>query len=124
MNIILDTHIILWWLEDNPRLKNSFKNAIADKRNLCFISAASVWEISIKKALGKLDIPSNYLSVLKKQGFGELPITWEHSQKILSLPMKHKDPFDRMLIAQCIAGGFTILTADGIFAEYKIKMLK
>ncbi len=123
MNLILDTHIILWWLDDNNLLPQKYRLAIADKNNICFISAASIWEISIKSAIGKLDIPDNYLEVLLDQNFRELPISWQHAGKVSHLPMYHKDPFDRLLIAQAIVDNLTLLSVDKVISKYDVDIL-
>lgn len=123
MNLILDTHIILWWMDDNSLLPLKYRLAIADKNNICFVSAASVWEISIKSAIGKLEIPDNYLEVLFDQNFKEISISWQHAIKVRHLPMYHKDPFDRLLIAQAIVEDLTILSVDKIISEYDVDIL-
>ena len=123
MNLILDTHIILWWLDDNDSLPKKYRQEIADRNNICFVSAASVWEISIKSAIGKLDIPDNYLEVLLDQNFREIPISWQHASKVRYLPMHHKDPFDRLLIAQAIVEDLMFLSVDKIISKYDVKIL-
>lgn len=123
MNLILDTHIILWWMDDNDLLPQKYRLAIEDINNICFVSAASVWEISIKSAIGKLDIPDNYLEVLLDQNFEEIPVSLKHAKKVCHLPMHHKDPFDRLLIAQAIIEDLTILSVDKIIPEYDVKIL-
>ena len=103
MNLLLDTHVLLWWLDDNPTISSKAKNAIADKNNLVFVSAVVVWEIRIKQALGKLDLPKNFRDVLDSQPFEDLPISAFHAHAVYELPDIHRDPFDRMLIAQAKA---------------------
>ena len=120
MNLLLDTHIILWWLEDDPSLQNGHRRLIGDERNLCHISAASIWEISIKKGLGKLEIPDNYIKVLYDEGFMELPVTWLHCDSVASLPPLHRDPFDRLLIAQACLEKLIIVTVDEKIKQYKV----
>lgn len=100
MNLLLDTHVLLWWLDDHPTLSRKAKAAIADGKNLVFISAVVIWEIRIKQALGKLTIPQNFQKVLNAQPFEMLDITVEHAHEIGDLPAHHRDPFDRMLVAQ------------------------
>ncbi len=123
MNLILDTHIILWWMDDNRLLPQKYRLAIEDENNICFVSAASVWEISIKSAIGKLDIPDNYMEVLFDQNFKEIPISWQHARKVRYLPMHHKDPFDRLLIAQAIVEDLTLLSIDKIISKYDVELL-
>ncbi len=124
MNILLDTHVLLWWLDDNPVLSDKARMPISDGGNLIFVSAAVIWEIRIKQSLGKLDIPPNFRQVLEQQPFELLAITIEHAHAVGALPAIHRDPFDRMLIAQAISEGFTILTRDPLFKEYKVPLIQ
>jgi len=124
LNILLDTHVLLWWLDDNPVLSNKARVPISDGSNLIFVSAAVIWEIRIKQSLGKLDIPPNFRQVLEQQPFELLAITIEHAHAVGALPAIHRDPFDRMLIAQAISEGFTILTRDPLFKEYKVPLIQ
>ena len=80
MKLLLDTHGVIWWLADDPNLTEQQRKSIQDRRNTCFVSAATVWEISIKKALGKLSIDPGYLDQLRSEGFVELPVSWKHAQ--------------------------------------------
>ena len=123
MHLLLDTHILLWWLADAPELTESHRSAIQDKRNSCFVSAVTIWEISIKSSLGKLEIDDTYLDIIQSQGFEELPISWRHAQAVRSLPAHHKDPFDRLLIAQAQVEGMTLLCQDAIIARYDVPVL-
>ena len=100
MNLLLDTHVLLWWLDDNPDLSRRARTAIADGNNLVFVSAAVIWEIQIKHALGKLKIPTNFRNVLEQQAFELLDVTVEHAYAVGKLPLYHRDPFDRILVAQ------------------------
>ena len=124
MNLLLDTHIVLWWLDDHPALSYTVKNHIAKGENLVFISAAVVWEIRIKEALGKLDIPSDFSRILDHQPFEKLAIKVEHAHAVKDLPLHHRDPFDRMLIAQAVTEGLTIATHDPVFEKYSVPLLK
>jgi len=123
MNLLLDTHILLWWLDANPTLSDKAKSTIADGNNLVFVSAAVIWEIRIKQALGKLEIPSNFREVLDRQSFEMLAITADHAQAVGNLPSHHRDPFDRMLIAQAMVERLTIVTRDAIIKQYKIPIV-
>ncbi len=96
---------------------------MADGDNLVFVSAAVIWEIRIKQALGKLKIPSAFREILDQQSFNWLSITVEHAHALESLAAHHRDPFDRMLIAQASVEGFTIVTHDAIFQKYKIPVM-
>ena len=124
MNLLLDTHALLWWLDDNPTLAGNARDAIADGSNLAFVSAAVIWEIRIKEALRKLSIPKNFKGVLDKQPFEMLDITAEHAHMVGALPLYHRDPFDRMLIAQAKVEGLSVVTRDIHFEKYKIPIIK
>ena len=124
MNLLLDTHALLWWLDDNPTLSNDARAAISESINIVFISAAVIWEIQIKQSLGKLKIPTNFRKVLETQPFEMLDITSEHAHKISSLPNYHRDPFDRMLISQAMVERFTLITRDKNIMKYKVSIIK
>jgi len=124
MNVLLDTHTLLWWLDDNPTLSREAFNIISDGKNVVFMSAASIWEIRIKKSIGKIDIPLNFKEILEKQPFEVLSITSEHAHAIKELPLIHRDPFDRMLIAQGKIEKLAIITRDSFFSEYNINVIK
>jgi len=119
MNLLLDTHVLLWWLDDNQALGKRARAAIADGKNLIFVSAAVIWEIRIKQALGKLILPADFRNVLEQQPFQSLAVTAEHAHALEGLPFHHRDPFDRILIAQARSEGFTLVTRDPVFARYK-----
>lgn len=121
--ILLDTHAFLWWLDNNPRLGDKAKEVIAEPINQVFVSAATAWEISIKKGLGKLEAPDDMDSIAESEGFTKLPISLFHGDQAGSLPGYHKDPFDRMLIAQAQAEGLTIITCDEKFPHYGVRLL-
>ena len=123
MNLLLDTHVLLWWLDDHPNLTSRTKTSIADGQNLIFISAAVIWEIQIKHAIGKLIIPANFRKVLDQENFEFLDIIVEHAFAIADLPLHHRDPFDRILIAQAKVEGMTIVTHDKHFKKYKISII-
>jgi len=124
MNLLLDTHVLLWWLDDHPTLSGKARSAISEGKNLVFISAAVIWEIKIKQALGKLDMPSNFHSVLDNQPFKPLDITAEHAHAIGDLSAHHRDPFDRMLVAQARVENLTLVTRDTHLKKYEIKILE
>jgi PIN domain nuclease of toxin-antitoxin system len=124
MNLLLDTHVLLWWLADHTAMSSVIKKRIANGENLVFLSAAVVWEIRIKEALGKLDIPSDFTRVLERQPFEKLAIKVEHAHAVKKLPLHHRDPFDRMLIAQASTEGLTIATHDPIFEKYSVPLLR
>ena len=124
MNLLLDTHVLLWWLDDHPTLSKVARSAIADGGNLVFISAAAIWEIRIKQALGKLEIPPDFRIILDQQPCETLPITADHAHMISELPAYHRDPFDRMLVAQAKVEGFTLLTHDARLKKYKVSLME
>jgi PIN domain nuclease of toxin-antitoxin system len=117
---LLDTHVFLWWLDDSAELGPRCKERIADHRNEIYVSAATTLEISIKKALGKLVAPEDIDTIVEDEGFSKLPISLYHGQLAGSLPMLHRDPFDRMLIAQAQAEGLILMTSDGNIGQYNL----
>lgn len=121
--LLLDTHTLLWWLADDPQLGPGARALIQDERNEVYVSAASAWEISIKKALGKLVAPDDLDGIVEKEGFEKLSISFFHGEKAGELPPLHRDPFDRMLIAQAQAEGLDIITGDRAIAAYGIKTI-
>lgn len=121
--ILLDTHALLWWLDDNARLGDKAKELISDPRNEIYVSAATSWEISIKKSICKLQAPDDLESIVEDEGFTPLPVSLFHGEQAGILPEHHKDPFDRMLIAQAQAEGLALMTCDSKFPPYKIKLI-
>lgn len=122
MRLLLDTHALLWWLADEG-LTDRARDAIADPDNVVMVSAASAWEISIKKALGKLSAPDDLERQVDESGFVPLSISVRHGIAAGQLPRHHDDPFDRVLIAQAYAEGLTIVTRDKRFADYNVATL-
>ena len=112
MNLLLDTHVFLWWVDNNPQLNAQARAAIADPNNLVFVSAATAWEISIKASLGKLSAPDDYEAELEVHGLRALPILNAHALAVKHLPLHHQDPFDRLLIAQASLERLTLVTHD------------
>ncbi|MDJ0764416.1 MAG: type II toxin-antitoxin system VapC family toxin [Myxococcota bacterium] len=123
MNLLLDTHVLLWWLGDDPSLSDRAKQAIAKTENSVTVSAVSIWEIAIKRALGKIQIPDEWISVIAEEPFRRLPITWEHAGEVERLPLIHRDPFDRLLIAQSSIEKLTLVTHDKTNQRYAISTL-
>lgn len=122
MNLLLDTHILLWWLTQNPQLDPAISTLIEHPNTAVWTSAVVIWEIRIKQSLGKLSIPDSFRNTLLNQGFIELPITAEHADHVHTLPLHHRDPFDRLLIAQAQKEKFTLATHDKQFKAYDIKL--
>ncbi len=123
MKLLLDTHVFLWWLGDHPSLWPRARELITDPKNLVFISAVSTWEIAIKKALGKLDAPSDLGLAIEYSRFTPLPITITHSLEVENLPPHHQDPFDRLLIAQARVENHRLVTKDKCFLKYDLKLI-
>ena len=122
MNLLLDTHALLWWLTDEP-MEAEAKRRIADPDVLVALSAASVWEIGVKRAIGKLRFEGSIVALAESSGFEPLAVSWEHAERAGALPPHHRDPFDRMLIAQAQTEGLTIVTRDADFAAYDVSLL-
>ena len=125
MNLLLDTHVFLWVVDDSPRLSAAARAAIVDGANVVFVSAATAWEISIKKAIGKLTIPrGDYLEELRLHRLAPLNITTEHALAVAELPSYHQDPFDRLLIAQAQVEKLTIVTGDAKIRQYAVRIIE
>jgi len=125
MNLLLDTHVFLWAIDNNPRLSQKAREAITDGHNIVFVSAATAWEISIKKAIGKLKVPQgDYLEELRLHRFTALDITTEHALTVENLPQHHKDPFDRLLVAQAQVEKLTLVTRDPRIRAYEIQTIE
>lgn len=122
MKLLLDTHAFLWWSDDDPRLKAGPRRAIV-KAESVVVSAASAWEAAIKIALGKLRMRTPFEQAVKVNAFESLLITFSHAAAVTSLALHHRDPFDRMLIAQAIAERLTIITHDRRFEPYGVPIL-
>ena len=118
MRLLLDTHILLWWLADSPALVDQARELIADPDNAVFVSAVTLWEIWLKQSLGKLQIPSDFEEKLAGESFESLPLLAAHTRDVASLPWHHRDPFDRMLIAQARVAELRFVTADKVAADY------
>ncbi|WP_337061510.1 type II toxin-antitoxin system VapC family toxin [Kineococcus sp. G2] len=121
--LLLDTHVLLWWLSDDERLPERMRAAVADGENEVLVSAASAWEMSIKAALGKLTAPDGLREELRQQGFTELPVTVDDGLTAGALPRHHDDPFDRVLIAQAARRGLQLLSVDRRFSDYDVRLL-
>lgn len=121
--LLLDTHAWLWWLADDAALGRRARDLIASPDNSVFVSAASAWEIAIKKSLGKLKAPGDLEVVIEDEGFDSLPIEIFHAEQAGSLPALHRDPFDRMLVAQAQVEGLAIITSDPVIAAYGVRVI-
>jgi len=118
MRLLLDTHVVLWWDADDPRLSAVFRAAVASPESEVFVSAASAWEIGIKRASGKLQIGASVAHTILRHAFIALPVTVEHAEWAGSLPLLHRDPFDRLLVAQSLEEHLPLLSCDELLAPY------
>ena len=123
LRLLLDTCVLLWALEDNPRLSRKARQLIVEPSNEVYVSAASAWEMAIKSAGGQLNAPDNLSEELVKAKFTELQVTIAHGEQAARLPMIHKDPFDRMLIAQAQVEDLTLITPDSKIPQYEVAVL-
>ena len=123
MKLLLDTHVVLWWLDDPNLVAEAAAEMIFEPTNEVFVSAVVAWEIAIKRALGKLMAPHNLEAVIAAAGFKPLPITLSHALAIESLPDHHRDPFDRLLVAQANLEGCTLVTRDEMVKRYPVPIL-
>jgi PIN domain nuclease of toxin-antitoxin system len=123
-NLLLDTHTFIWYSEDDSKLPESIKLEI-ETAGRVYISIASLWEIAIKLSIGKLSLKSNYESIeasLEPAGIILLPISFADTVRVMNLPLHHRDPFDRIIIAQSINNSLTLVSCDAIFASYSIQL--
>ena len=120
MRILLDSHVVLWWLEDN-KLMGSQSRQLIGSADEAFVSAATHWELGIKRALGKLSMPDGLREVVAADGLDSLAITAEHAELAPQLPAHHRDPFDRMLVAQAQLEALVLVTADSKLAAYDVE---
>jgi len=120
--LLVDTHALLWWLADDPALSPAARDSIADPANEPLVSAASVWEIAIKRSLGKLSVPDDLPDRITSGGFAWLPISALHAWQVRDLPPHHRDPFDRVLVAQALIEHLRIITADAQFDAYGVEV--
>jgi PIN domain nuclease of toxin-antitoxin system len=123
VGLLLDTHVVIWALAQPARLGTETRAALAERRNDAFVSAVTPWEIAVEHAKGQLAPPEELLAELTEQGFRELRLTWEHGLAAGALPLHHRDPFDRMLVAQARAEDLTIVTRDPQISAYDVRVM-
>jgi PIN domain nuclease of toxin-antitoxin system len=123
MKLLLDTHIFLWWTQNDPRLQASHRDAISLPQNSVYVSAASAWEIGIKRKIGKLAFAGSVADAIHRHRFQSLAISVQHAERAGSLPRVHSDPFDRLLVAQAQTEGMTLITVDAQILSYKVRHL-
>ena len=125
MNLLLDTCVLLWWLDDPiTLLSKEASTAIKETDNRIIVSVVSAWEIAIKKALGKLEAPDNLKKMIADAEFELMPIDYEHAWHVKDLPPHHKDPFDRLLVAQATVENLTLVTRDSWLQAYHVPILE
>jgi PIN domain nuclease of toxin-antitoxin system len=122
MNLLLDTHVLIWW-DEGRRLSGSARRAI-ETADTVYVSAASAWEVAIKTGLGRLRPTRTVEEAVEESGFLELPVTFRHAQRVSGLPALHRDPFDRLLVAQADLEGLTLVTRDPVFAQYTVELIE
>ena len=118
--LLIDTHVLLWWLGDDPALSERARAALAVPTTEPLVSAASAWEIAIKRSLGKLEAPDDLPEIISAEGFGWLPVSPGHAWRVRALPHHHGDPFARILVAQALVEGLPVVTADPHFGRYDV----
>ncbi len=127
MNLLLDTHTLLWWLFDDPKLSSKARTAIEKSDRRVWVSSASAWEIATKVRIGKLpqigDVADKLPAYLRRERFEALPISLDHALAAGALPGPHKDPFDRMLIAQARIEKLRVVSIDSVFNQYGVPLL-
>lgn len=123
MRLLVDTHVLIWAVLADPALPERFRAALSDPAAEIHVSAVTVWEITIKRALGKLAVPADIFDQALAAGCVALPVTWEHARAVEALPPHHGDPFDRLLIAQARVEDLVLLSADRHFSAYDVTLL-
>ncbi len=126
MNLLLDTHAFLWFVAGDARLSARARKAMEDEDAELFLSAASIWEMAIKSSLGRLTLPApldEYIAEKLEHGFRVLSVDWTHAVAVEKMPFHHRDPFDRLLVAQAVAEGMPLVSADPEFPPYKVKII-
>ena len=122
MRLLLDTHALIWALEGGARLSEMARASIEDGENDILVSAVSAWEIEIKKALGRLEAPDDLLEAVDEMGFTKKDLGFSTARRLQKLPLLHKDPFDRMLIATALEEGVPLVSRDRKIAQYDVKL--
>jgi PIN domain nuclease of toxin-antitoxin system len=122
VNLLLDTHVLIWW-DEGRRLATEARRAIADA-DAVYVSAATAWEVAIKTGLGRLRPTRTVEQAAEESGFLQLPVTFRHAERVGALPPHHRDPFDRMLIAQAGVEELTLVTRDTVFARYAVEVIE
>jgi PIN domain nuclease of toxin-antitoxin system len=122
MNLLLDTHVLIWW-DEGRRIAAEARRAI-EEADTVYVSAASAWEVAIKTGLGRLRPTRTVEQAVSESGFLELPVTFHHAERVTGLPPHHRDPFDRMLVAQAAVEELALVTRDPVFARYGVALIQ
>lgn len=120
--LLLDTHVALWWLVDAP-LDDAVRSTLSDPDNVAYVSVASAWEVAVKQSVGKLEPPEDFADAVVAEGFTILGVELGHVRAVRSLPLHHRDPFDRMLVAQAQVERLTLVTRDERLSQYDVRIL-
>ena len=123
MQFLIDTHVLLWALSDSNKLKKSIVELIEDENNVILVSIATLWELQIKESINKIKLPANFFGSLNQSGYEILPITIQHLETLKILPMYHRDPFERMLIAQANTDKLKLITQDSDICKYEVQVV-
>ena len=123
MKLLLDTHVLLWAVSSEATLSLQSRQEISSEENVVFVSLASLWELRIKESLGKVELPSRFYQSLQPAGFELLPVSLHHIEALGKIPLHHRDPFDRMLIAQAQSDQLLLVTRDEEFKKYEVSLL-
>ncbi|MBI4814952.1 MAG: type II toxin-antitoxin system VapC family toxin [Deltaproteobacteria bacterium] len=123
MKVLLDTHALIWALEGGEQLSRAARETIEDGSNEILVSAVSAWEIAIKRSLGRLTVPDDLRDAIDEARFRRVPVEFEDADRLVNLPQHHRDPFDRMLVAQAMRLGIPIVTRDARLAEYQVQVI-
>ena len=123
MRLLLDANSFLWWVTGSTRLSQIARRAVVDEANDALVAIGTLWEISIKRSLGKLSFPHDFETVMRDEEFDLLTVTYTHLNILEALPLIHRDPFDRLLIAQALSEGIPVVTADRRFAAYGVQVV-
>ncbi|MBA2382132.1 MAG: type II toxin-antitoxin system VapC family toxin [Chloroflexi bacterium] len=124
MILLLDAHTLLWWLRGEPSLDRAARASIADPANDVVVSAATIWELEIKRAMGKLQAPDDLLALLESEDFDCIPIHGDDAIRAARLPMHHRDPFDRMVLAHALRLDAVVVSRDQMFDAYGVPVLR
>ena len=122
MNLLLDTHVVIWWGLNSRALRTDARRAI-ESADRVLVSAASAWEAAIKIGLGRLRLKDPFSTLVERSGFDQLPVTFPHTERFTALPVHHADPFDRMLVAQALVESLTLVTHDRALEPYAVPVI-